>query len=141
MSAPEVARVLRSASRAVATQGCSKITRGSSRNRQRFARLTAVDFDRINRAALAVLPALLRRWLPDGRIDGSEYIALNPRRPDRHLGSFSINLRTGRWADFAIDGARGGDPTSLAAYLASIGQADAASRLASMLGIEIHDAR
>ena len=42
-----------------------------------------LDFDAINRAALAVLPTLLRRWLPDGRVDGSEFIALNPRRPDR----------------------------------------------------------
>jgi hypothetical protein len=100
-----------------------------------------LDFDAINRAALAVLPTLLRRWLPDGRVDGSEYIALNPRRPDRHLGSFLINLRTGRWADFAIDTARGGDPVSLAAYLRGIGQTEAAARLGSMLGIEAHDAR
>ena len=65
---------------------------------------------------MAVLPALLRRWLPDGRIEGNEYVARNPRRSDRRLGSFKINLRTGRWADFAFD-ARGGDPISLAAYL------------------------
>jgi hypothetical protein len=90
----------------------------------------------INRAALAVLPALLRRWLPDGRMESHEYIALNPRRLDRTFGSFSINLRTGRWADFAIDGARGGDPISLAAYLGGIGQMEAAVHLAAMLGIK-----
>jgi hypothetical protein len=104
-------------------------------------RVDRLDFDAINRAALAVFPALLRRWLPNGRIDGSEFIALNPRRPDRHLGSFSINLRTGRWADFAIDSARGSDPISLAAYLRGIGQMEAAARLASMLGIKAHDAK
>ena len=99
------------------------------------------DFTAVNRAALAVLPALLRRWLPDGRIEGNEYVALNPRRSDRGFGSFSINLRTGRWADFAIDGACGGDPISLAAYLRGIGQLEAAVRLAGMLGIKAHDAR
>ena len=57
------------------------------------------DFTAVNRAALAVLPALLRRWLPDGRIERNEYVALNPRRSDRGFGSFSINLRTGRWAE------------------------------------------
>jgi hypothetical protein len=99
------------------------------------------DFTAVNRAALAVLPALLRRWLPDGRIERNEYVALNPRRSDRRFGSFSINLRTGRWADFAIDGARGGDPISLAAYLRGLGQVEAAARLAAMLGIKAHDAR
>jgi hypothetical protein len=99
------------------------------------------DFTAVNRAALAVLPALLQRWLPDGRIERNEYVALNPRRSDRRFGSFSINLRTGRWADFAIDGARGGDPISLAAYLRGIGQVEAAVRLAAMLGVKVHDAR
>jgi hypothetical protein len=99
------------------------------------------DFAAVNRAALAVLPTLLRRWLPDGRIERNEYVALNPRRSDRRFGSFSINVRTGCWADFAIDGARGGDPISLAAYLRGIGQVEAAVRLAAMLGIEAHDAR
>ena len=37
-------------------------------------------------------------------------------RSDRRPGSFSVNTRTGRWADFAT-GDRGGDVVSLAAYL------------------------
>ena len=40
-----------------------------------------------------------------------------------------------RAVDFAIDGARGGDVTSFFAYLAGIGQVEAARRLAVMLGI------
>jgi hypothetical protein len=36
--------------------------------------------------------------------------------PDQNPGSFSINVRTGRWADFAT-GDKGGDVISLAAYL------------------------
>ena len=95
----------------------------------------------MNRAALAILPTLLERWLPGGRTEGAEYVAINPRRSDRHLGSFRINLRTGRWADFAIAGARGGDAVSLAAYLAGIGQLEAAERLAEMLGIKARHGR
>jgi hypothetical protein len=79
------------------------------------------------------LPELLDRWLPGGRRKGREYVALNPRRPDTHLGSF--NLRTGRWADFAT-GDRGGDPISLAAYLSNLEQCEAAEKLAGMLGVE-----
>jgi hypothetical protein len=74
-----------------------------------------ISFERVNRAALPVLPSLLARWLPGGRIAGDEYVALNPRRCDHRLGSFRVNLRTGRWADFAIAHARGGDVVSLGA--------------------------
>jgi hypothetical protein len=56
-----------------------------------------LDFAAINRAALAHLPGLLGRWLPRGRRQGNEWAALNPTRNDGHPGSFSINLRTGRW--------------------------------------------
>ena len=92
------------------------------------------DFDGINRAALGALPALLARWLPDGRCESHEYVARNPRRKDRTLGSFKINLRTGRWADFAT-GDRGGDVISLAAFLFDLSQGQAARRMASMLGL------
>src|SRR5687768_8551338 len=93
-----------------------------------------VDFGAVNRAALVQLPVLLRQWLPDGHLEGREYTSRNPTRFDRHPGSFRVNVATGRWADFAT-GDTGGDVVSLAAYLAGIGQADAACRLADMLGI------
>lgn len=94
-----------------------------------------LDFDRINAAALAVLPALVARWLPDGCRAGGEWVARNPRRTDHKPGSFKVNLTTGKWSDFAT-GDRGGDVVSLAAYLGGIGQADAARNLADMLGIK-----
>ena len=93
-----------------------------------------IDFPGINRAALANCVLILRQWLPDGRIRGREYVARNPRRDDRRLGSFSINIATGRWADFAT-GDAGGDLISLAAYLFDLNQAEAAERLARMLGV------
>ena len=74
------------------------------------------------------------RWLPNCQRERHEYVALNPTRVDRHLGSFRINRHTGRWADFAT-GDRGGDPVSLAAYLFNISQAEAARRIAAMLGL------
>ena len=98
------------------------------------------DFATINSAALAVLPSLLQRWLPEGRASGGEYSARNPRRADRNPGSFKINLHTGRWADFAT-GDSGGDVISLAAYLADISQGEAARRLAEMLGIHHEQSR
>ena len=93
-----------------------------------------IDFKTINQAALARLPDLCSRWLPDGRRRGHEYVARNPRRADRRAGSFSVNLNSGRWSDFAI-GAKGGDPVSLAAYLSGLSQVDAARQLADMLGV------
>jgi hypothetical protein len=93
-----------------------------------------VDFAAMNRAALGRLPDILSRWLPGGRIEGCEYVVRNPRRRDHRPGSFKINLATGRWADFAT-GDKGGDPVSLAAYLAGSSQVEAARRLAAMLGL------
>jgi hypothetical protein len=93
-----------------------------------------LDFDSINRAALSALPALLRRWLPDGCAVGGEWTARNPRRNDCRPGSFKVNMRTGRWADFATADA-GGDVVSLVAYLSGTSQGGAARALADMLGV------
>jgi hypothetical protein len=95
----------------------------------------SVDFAAINRAALRVLPAILKRLLPDGKVAGGEFVARNPRRADRTPGSFSINMRSGRWADFAV-GDKGGDPIGLVAYIENVSQLEAARRLARMLGLD-----
>ena len=84
------------------------------------------------------LPALLSRWLPDGRLVGHEFEARNPTRADRRPGSFRVNVSTGKWADFAT-GDVGGDAVSLAAYLSGTGQAEAARALAELLGVRGHD--
>ncbi len=97
-----------------------------------------IDYGGINRVALGNVHAILRRWLPDGRVEGHEYVARNPRRKDVHYGSFKVNLQTGKWGDFATE-ARGGDLVSLAAYLAGVGQGEAARQLADMLGIPCHE--
>lgn len=99
------------------------------------SRVGSIDFARINAAALARLPDLLVRWLPDGRRSGYEWVAKNPTRADRHAGSFSVNMHSGRWSDFAT-GDKGGDIVSLLAYLSGESQASAARALARALGIE-----
>lgn len=96
-----------------------------------------LPFARVNAAALACLASLLAEWLPDGKHVNGEWSALNPRRADGHAGSFSINSRTGVWADFATDD-KGGDPISLYAYLFTSDDRGLACReLAERLGIEI----
>jgi hypothetical protein len=102
--------------------------------------LRAVDFETVNRAALAMLPSVLARLVPGGERAGGEYAALNPTRADRHVGSFKINLRSGAWADFAT-GDKGGDPVSLVAYLEGCSQGEAARRLGRMLGLDTREGR
>lgn len=56
------------------------------------------------------------QWIPGGKKQGREYVARNPNRHDANPGSFSVNLTTGKWADFAT-GDTGGDLVALYAYL------------------------
>jgi hypothetical protein len=95
-----------------------------------------IDFAAVNHAALGYLPSLVRKWAPEGKKCGHEWIARNPTRPDRHPGSFSVNINTGRWADFAT-GDKGGDVISLAAYIFGTSQGDAARTLAAVLGVRL----
>jgi len=91
-----------------------------------------LEFRRIKAGSIAIADQLVPGWLPHGRRVGSEWVARNPTRADRRLGSFKVNLRTGRWADFAT-GDTGGDLISLRAYLDGIRQVEAARRVAREL--------
>lgn len=96
-----------------------------------------LDFPAIAAAALQRAEVLLAEWLPEGRRDGHEWKALNPTRGDSAVGSFSININTGLWADFAT-GDKGGDLVSLYAYLFTHGdQGVAARELAERVGITL----
>lgn len=103
-----------------------------------ISRHRRIAFERIASTATARAPDIVRRWLPDGRQEGSEWVARNPLRSDRHLGSLKVNLRTGRWADFATND-RGGDLISLAAYLFALPMKEAAEQVANMLGVELYE--
>jgi len=94
-----------------------------------------IDFDEINKAALERARQLISEVLPGGKFVGQEYIAKNPHRNDRTLGSFRINLRTGVWKDFATSNAGGGDFISYVAFVRGCAQSDAARWLADKLGV------
>lgn len=95
---------------------------------------THINFAAVNALCLSRFDSLLATWLPDGRLWGREWVALNPTRADRRSGSFRINVDTGRWADFATND-RGGDPVSLFAYLNNLSQSLAARELKAQLGV------
>ncbi len=59
-------------------------------------------------------------------------------RNDRRPGSFKVNVTTGKWGDFAT-GDRGADIVSLAAYLFTLSQAEAAIRVAEMIGVDPYE--
>ncbi len=99
-----------------------------------------IAYRRIARAALVQCDAVLAQWLPGGQVRSGEYLVRNPKRADDKPGSFSINIRSGRWADFAT-GDSGGDLISLAAYLFHLSQAEAAKGLAEMLGESLYEER
>lgn len=87
-----------------------------------------LDFPAIAAAALDRSDSLVPQWLPEGKRQGHEWTAINPTRADSQPGSFSVNLTTGKWGDFATDD-KGGDLISLVAYLEGTSQASAARKL------------
>lgn len=68
---------------------------------------------RVNEILLSNSNKVLSDWLSSGETRGEEFVALNPLREDSSTGSFSINLTTGVWKDFAVDDFVGLDLVSL----------------------------
>ena len=50
-----------------------------NRHDRAYARDSSIDFKGIAAAALASAKSLLQEWLPGGRFEGHEYVALLPR--------------------------------------------------------------
>src|SRR5260221_12697585 len=97
-----------------------------------------IAFRRIVEVALRSAETIVIRWMPDGRREGREWVAINPTRSDAKKGSFKVNLHTGAWSDFAT-GSAGGDLVSLAAYLHNLNQGAAAVRVAQILGVDPYE--
>ncbi len=95
-----------------------------------------IDFDKINNIILPQFPSLIQAWLPNGNINGNEYVTLNPTRTDAEKGSFSINVKSGVWSDFAT-GEAGKDPIALYAYLNGVTMYEAAQTVTAMSGHKI----
>ena len=94
-----------------------------------------LPFKSVNCEALCRAKTLLPDWLPGGGWQGSEWVALNPKRKDTKAGSLSINGITGVWKDFA-SGEGGGDVISLYAWLHGVGHGEACKLLAADFGIK-----
>jgi len=94
----------------------------------------AINFEAINAAALNCWESLLRLWYVDGRQEGREFklgsLAGEPGK------SLSINLDTGKWADFAQN-LGGSDPISFVAAKLHCGQYEAAVELNRQLKVEM----
>lgn len=88
------------------------------------ARAHDISVEAIEHMLASRIETLVRELLPDGEKRGAEWVALNPGRSDTRLGSLSVNLHTGRWADFAADkkGSRSFPCLSLVATFATEGR-------------------
>ena len=96
--------------------------------------LPAFDFESLARSLLSNAPDLLSRWFPAGRFLGHEFLVGDLSGTPGE--SLSINIRTGRWSDFATD-ERGGDLISLFAAIHRMSQGDAARQLTGILGGDV----
>lgn len=101
-----------------------------------MAKRPPIPFKEIASQALSSIDHLLSLWLPGGKHASGEYKVPNPLRADNKAGSFSINLNTGVWSDFAT-GDAGGDLISLYAYLHGLEQVDAAIEVADLVGFNL----
>jgi hypothetical protein len=98
-------------------------------------KLPDINFAALAAALLGRAVDLVTDWLPGGTVRGDEYVcgSLSGGKGE----SCSVNLTTGRWADFAGDDRdRGGDLISLYAAIKMIDMGQAALQLARSEGLE-----
>jgi hypothetical protein len=94
-----------------------------------------VDFADVKAATLRSLDFIIPRLLPGGKRVGDEWVVRNPTRDDKKARSFSVNMRTGAWSDFAV-GDKGGDMIDLYVYLNGGSNIQAKDALAEMLNVQ-----
>ncbi len=94
------------------------------------------EIRRVADAALDHIDMLLPSWLPDGYWEGSNFVALNPRREDKNPGSFKIHM-DGYWIDYAQEAHKGGDLVALRRFLDgdAYNMVEAARRVAEEIGL------
>lgn len=71
---------------------------------------------------------ILKRLVGNGKIEGGDYVALNPRRSDKKTGSFRIDIASGKFHDFAT-GDRGSSIIDLTAFIYDCDLLTAAQKL------------
>jgi putative DNA primase/helicase len=94
-----------------------------------------VSFADVKAATLRSLDFVVSRLLPGGKRQGDEWVVRNPTRNDSKAGSFSVNMKTGVWADFAT-GESGGDMIDLYIYVNRGSNVQAKDALADMLNVQ-----
>jgi hypothetical protein len=97
--------------------------------------LSAEERSAINQSAIANILPILERLLPGGTVRGQDYVVRNPTRADKAAGSFKVCVagpKVGVWSDFATND-KGGDPTSLVAYIRNCSKNQAARMLRNYL--------
>lgn len=62
-----------------------------------------VDFEALKANLHRNILGFVQRWVPEGKLEGKEYVMINPSRADSKPGSFKININTGVWSDFATN--------------------------------------
>ncbi|MGZ5779889.1 MAG: phage/plasmid primase, P4 family, partial [Burkholderiaceae bacterium] len=99
-----------------------------------------LNFEATRELAHEFIMEILEHWLPEGEQRSRQYVACNPTRDDNDMGSFSINVETGLWSDFATDD-KGGDVISLIAYVTGCEyQSEAAVKILEFIaGMEVDD--
>lgn len=95
-----------------------------------------IDFAELNGILKNYARIILPKILPRGEFNGSEYVALNPTRYDRHFGSFRINSCNMVWCDFATND-KGKGFISLYCYLKNLKPFEAALDLANNFNIAL----
>jgi hypothetical protein len=123
-------------------RGRSKRESASSAEAPGTAGLSRVErlIRSVAEAALAHFDELMERWFPEGRHEGPNYVAGNPWRNDRNLGSFKIH-RDGFFKDWASEIHKGGDLVALKRFLlgGDCTMLQAARALAEEIGFNVPD--
>lgn len=96
-----------------------------------MADTSPIDFADLSAALLRDAASLVPSWLPGGRKAGSEYVCAD--LSGGRGRSFSVNLKSGAWADFAGED-RGGDLISLYAAIHGLNNGQAARELMRQMG-------
>jgi putative DNA primase/helicase len=101
-------------------------------------KITAEMIREIVESSLQHSERIVKSWFPVGKMRGNEYLTLNSKRGDKDIGSFCINLQSGKWSDFAGgNDAKGGDLVSLHHwYFATESMSYSAKVVGEMVGIE-----
>ena len=90
--------------------------------------------DAVNLRALPYLPAMAKRWLPEGKLYGDKWQCKSPHAPPESSQGLTVYLSNGTWVDYATDEA-GRGAVSLAAYIAKISEAEALEHVSRMLDV------